>query len=403
MRIGSLFSGYGGLDLAVSQVTGATTAWVSDISKGACRILAHRFPGTPNLGDITQVNWANVEPVQILTAGFPCQDLSIAGVRAGLSGARSGLWSEVVRAITELKPRMVVLENVLGIYSASATGDVEPCAWCVGDDPDGDLRALDAVLADLATVGFDAEWATLRASDIGAPHRRERWFCIAYPKGIKQRESVVSAIRPEFTRGADGARLTLLSTPQSRDYKGIPGDSFNQANLARDISLLPTPAVNDMGASHTPETWDTWTADMRARHGNGNGHGKSLSIEVQRLLPTPTMRDHKDFRIRREPHRPRATDTLSCALTDFGDYTPAIQRWELALGRPAPEPTEPTVRGDGRRLSPRFVEWMMGLPGGWITDVPGITRSQALQACGNGVVPQQAAAAISQLIERAAS
>ena len=85
----------------------------------------------------------------------------------------------------------------------------------------------------------------------------------------------------------------------------------------------------------------------------------------------------------------------------WGDYAAAIRRWEHVLGRPAPDPTEPTGKNGAHRLSPRFVEWMMGLSDGWITDVPGITRNEALKACGNGVVPQQAAFAISHLIERA--
>ena len=85
LTIGSLFSGYGGLDMAAEEVFGARTAWVSDVDKGACKILAHRYPGVPNLGDITTVDWSAVEPVDIITGGSPCQDLSHAGRRAGMS------------------------------------------------------------------------------------------------------------------------------------------------------------------------------------------------------------------------------------------------------------------------------------------------------------------------------
>ncbi len=84
--------------------------------------------------------------------------------------------------------------------------------------------------------------------------------------------------------------------------------------------------------------------------------------------------------------------------TDFGDYADAIARWETVIGRPAPSPTEPTGKNGAHRLSPAFTSWMMGLPDGWITDVPGITRNEALKACGNGVVPQQAAAALRLLL-----
>lgn len=89
---------------------------------------------------------------------------------------------------------------------------------------------------------------------------------------------------------------------------------------------------------------------------------------------------------------------------DFGGYAPAIARWERVLGRPAPAPTEPTGRGGAHRLSPRFVEWLMGLPEGHVTGVPGLTRNAQLKALGNGVVPQQATAALTHLLaqERAA-
>lgn len=94
MKIGSLFSGYGGLEMGVQSVIGGTTAWVSDIDPGACKILAHRYPGVPNLGDISAVDWTAIEPVDVLTGGFPCQDVSHAGKRAGLKpDTRSGLWS----------------------------------------------------------------------------------------------------------------------------------------------------------------------------------------------------------------------------------------------------------------------------------------------------------------------
>lgn len=198
-RIGSMFSGVGGLDLAVANATGGETVFVADICKvnkdgnvghhephrSPCSVLAHRFPGVPNLGDVSLIDWGPWRGlVEILCAGFPCQDVSVAGGRAGLrDGTRTGLWSQVVRAITELQPRLVVLENVPGIFTAPAAGDVEPCSICLGDGSGEHLRALDAVLADLAAVGFDADWTVVPASGVGAAHRRERWFCTAYPAG----------------------------------------------------------------------------------------------------------------------------------------------------------------------------------------------------------------------------
>jgi len=198
-RLGSMFSGAGGLDLAIHAALNAETVFVADVCKvnkdgsvghhephrSPCSILAHRFPGVPNLGDVSLIDWGPWRGlVDIICAGFPCQDVSVAGNRAGLmDGTRTGLWSQVVRAITELQPRLVVLENVPGIFTAPAAGDVEPCPICLGDGPGEHLRALDAVLADLAAIGFDADWTVVPASGVGAAHKRERWFCTAYPSG----------------------------------------------------------------------------------------------------------------------------------------------------------------------------------------------------------------------------
>jgi DNA (cytosine-5)-methyltransferase 1 len=184
MKIGSLFSGYGGLDLAVMNVTGAEVAWHCEWDDAPSKILEKHFPSIPNYKDVTKVDFTSVEPVDILTGGFPCQDLSLAGKRAGLKdGTRSGLWSEFARAIEELKPRMVVIENVRGILSATAHSDLEFCSWCMGEAGGGQpvLRALGAVLGSLADLGYDAKWTGLRAADAGAPHNRFRVFIIAYP------------------------------------------------------------------------------------------------------------------------------------------------------------------------------------------------------------------------------
>ncbi len=481
MKIGGLFFGYGGLDLAVQQVLGGELAWVSEIDKGACKVIEHRFPGVPNLGDITTVKWAPdcpacggsmavyrrptpddalgewasepfywcspcetewdtsvrhadpeahliPEPVDVLTGGSPCQDLSHAGKRAGMAkGTRSNLWVAMREAIAVLRPSLVVWENVRGAYSAAADSAVEPCAGCVGDGSGVHLRALGRVLGDLSDLGYDAQWHGLRAADVGAPHGRFRVFVTAY---AEHDGSLADSFRRRARTGADPRRLlepqgspanpTLLSTPQSRDYKGVPGDGFNQANLARDVSLLPTPAVNDMGEGKTVEQWDAWTDAMKAKHGNGNGHGASLAIETQRLLATPrafgsrTSRHAATTAYRRSapsleqqvevaegitPREIEGAEVQDSWRATWGDYADAIDRW-VSLTRPAPSPTELGPKGSPR-LSARFSEWMMGLPDGWITDVPGITRNEALKACGNGVVPQQAAAALRVTLTRA--
>jgi DNA (cytosine-5)-methyltransferase 1 len=161
-RIGSLCTGYGGLDLATTQVLGGQIVWVADPDPNVSTLLAARYPDVPNLGDITSIDWATVPPADVITAGFPCQDISTAGRGAGITaGARSGIWTHIAHAIGILQPRLVFVENVAALRWPG--------------------RGLDIVLADLATRGYHARWTCLAAADVGAPHRRNRLFLIAWP------------------------------------------------------------------------------------------------------------------------------------------------------------------------------------------------------------------------------
>ena len=167
LRVGSLFTGYGGLDIAV----GGELAWYSEIDKAACKVLETHYPNVPNLGDITKIDWSQVEPVDVITGGYPCQPFSHAGLRKGKNDKRH-LWPNVRDAIHTLRPRYAILENVAGHLS---------------------LGFAD-VLSDLAAIRFNAEWGIIRASDIGAPHGRKRLFIIAHPdventNSIRRRET----------------------------------------------------------------------------------------------------------------------------------------------------------------------------------------------------------------------
>lgn len=513
--IGSLFSGYGGLDMAVAAVLGGRVAWHCEWDDNPSKILAHHWPSIPNHRDITKVQWTPhcpdcgelvalydrsgdgvggrfyycatcatekplsirdaepwvPEPVDVLTGGFPCQDVSHAGRRAGLirdgeGRTRSGLWGEMLKAIDTLRPRLVVAENVRGLLSATADSDVEPCTFCMGDEPGSPMRALGAVLADLADVGYDAAWVGLPASGVGAPHGRFRVFILAWPRVADTDSDVLRQQRraPSFQKagthegdrpanpgGGHRPELTLLGTPRAadgmhspmRDPDAIIGAGRGRLEdqiallktptsqlavnggsqhpdkrrggghgptLADEVEhLLPTPAVNDMGRAYTPEEWDAWTEKMRAAHGNGNGHGASLHVEALRMLPTPVVTDANGARNETSGRQPGAVFASGRTLGDvtyldaFGEYALAIARWEHVLGRAAPAPTEPTGKGGAHRLSPRFVEWMMGLPDGHVTDVPDLSRNAQLKALGNGVVPQQAAAALEWLLRMRAT
>lgn len=158
MKIGSLFSGIGGLELGLERVGVGDVVWQVEREPFCQTILAKHWPNAKRFDDVRTVGVHNLEPVDVICGGFPCQDISYAGKGLGLSGERSGLWQEFARVIGEMAPRFVVVENVAAILS----------------------RGLGDVLGTLSGLGYDAQWRTIRASDVGAPHRRERLFIVAY-------------------------------------------------------------------------------------------------------------------------------------------------------------------------------------------------------------------------------
>lgn len=163
MTFGSLFSGIGGFDLGFERA-GMKCAWQVEIDPFCQKVLTKHWPDVPKYGDITQIGGNDLETVDLLCGGFPCQDVSVAGQRAGLSGNRSTLWSEFFRIIGEIRPKWVVVENVRGLYSSDAG------------------RFFGAILKDLASIRYDAEWDCLPAAFVGAPQLRHRVFIVAYPE-----------------------------------------------------------------------------------------------------------------------------------------------------------------------------------------------------------------------------
>jgi len=231
MRIGSVFTGAGGLDLAVKLVFGAELGWVCETDPAAARVLEFRFPGVPNLGCVAEVPWSEVPPVDILCGGFPCTDVSLAGLRAGIHGTRSGLWSHMAEAIDVLRPQFVVIENVRGLLNANAHRPVESGTGGVGNRPDGlVLRAMGAVLGDLSDIGgYDARWVTVSAADAGAPHFRERVFILASRTGLGFEIGAVPVLR----------NVDLLPTPRASDRFGAGHHGNGSMDLRTTVSLLP--------------------------------------------------------------------------------------------------------------------------------------------------------------------
>lgn len=157
MKFGSLFAGIGGIDLGLERA-GMEIKWMVEIDPYCQKVLAKHWPEVKRYGDIKECGASNLDPVDLICGGFPCQDISYAGKGAGIEGERSGLWKEFYRIICELRPRYVLVENVPALLR----------------------RGLDVVLGDLASCGYDAEWDCLSAAAFGAPHRRDRIFIVAY-------------------------------------------------------------------------------------------------------------------------------------------------------------------------------------------------------------------------------
>jgi DNA (cytosine-5)-methyltransferase 1 len=370
LTLGELFMGYGGLGLGVAQALGGDVEvrWCSEIDPAAVKVIKRRYPKVRNLGDVTKVDWGRVVPVDVLTGGSPCQDLSNAGKRAGMTaGTRSNLWVAMREAIATLRPRLVVWENVRGALSAEADSSLEQCPGCVGDPRTGGpvLRALGRVLGDLSDLGYVGGWTGIRAADIGAPHPRFRVFVVAYPRDLRPEGPGASWRAEPGPTDSRRRALSHLPTPTSRDWKG-QNQRRDASCLPGAVALLPTPAVNDMGEGKTTEWWDEWAPRQKSSTGAPAPHGRSLAIEAQR------------------------------SNTDWGKYAAAVERWE-DLTRPAPAPTVRSSKGLPA-LAPAFTEWMMGLPAGFVTDVPGLGRQDMLRLLGNGVVPQQAAAVVAEII-----
>lgn len=405
LKSGELFAGVGGLGMAVDEVFGSEPAWFAEFDAAPSKVLAHHYPDVPNYGDVRAVDFRTVPHTQIRAGGFPCQDVSLAGRRRGMTdGTRSGLWSEFARSIEEDRPDWVVIENVRGLLSADASSDMEPCPLCVGDNPGHVLRALGAVLGDLAELGFDAEWTGIRASDVGAPHGRFRVFVLAWPR---ERTLAHPGGRRGWGRSATPGRREGAGTDTPADRSDTGDD---RASEAAGLTLLPTPVAQPSG--NTPED------HLRKKPGREVVTDLAIIAENNligsggRLLPTPRTTDMNgpgshgdggpDLRtVAVEQLEPVLSPASAMGLTDWGPYAKAITRWEHITGRAAPSPVRMDGKGGKSRLNPELTEWMMGWPAGWVTaPAIGLTRAEQLKACGNGVVPQQAALALRILLAR---
>lgn len=381
MTYGSLCTGYDGIGQGLA-LAGLNLAplWMAETEPAMKRVLKREHDGVPDLDDIKTADFSAAGAVRIMSSGDPCQSISIAGRQAGREDPRF-LWPWVRDAYRQIWPDVLFFENVANIVSHDAG------------------RTLAERHEQLREDGYEVRWTVLGACAVGAPHHRHRYYAVAI------REDGLTVPPPARRMGGkvaicgaprNSGRI-LLASPKATDYNA-PGDKRMVRgekpwyDLPTHVALLPTPNARDGGQRGTP------SAEHARRRAADPMRSLNLEDAVSAyLLPTP-MADrsgnNRGGSAGREgqPVRP-SLDSVHQLLDEgrWGKYAAAIALWEQITGVPAPEPTEPNAKGDGRRLNPALPEWMMGLRPGLLTGE--LSRNEALKGAGNGVVPQAVAAA----------
>lgn len=308
MKVLDLFSGIGGLTLAVESLLGCSTEWFCERDPFARRILARHWPEVPIIEDVHTVGDVGAD---VICGGIPCQPASCAGKQKGEADDR-WLWPEAARITAANQPRLCLWENVPGLMSLDS-----------GRAFGGILRAFDA-------IGYATRWDHCGASAVGAPHRRDRVFLVCVPvEGFTRPGPVQSrpvsmfgyADEPKWPRAGwfaagkwgqerarwpRGSRPVAWPTPQAHDQKGKPGvESLTYAGLASSLPTSaeaaagqnwPTPSAMNPNDTENMESWEARRAATKKRVGNSNGFGMPLGIAVRQAetWPTPQAYSHGD-------------------------------------------------------------------------------------------------------------
>ncbi len=382
MRIGSLFSGIGGLELGLERAGLGEVAWQVELDPAARAVLARHWPNAARHNDIGEVSGEQLGSIDVLCGGFPCQDLSVAGKGAGLAGSRSGLWFEYARLIRELRPKLVVVENVAALIT----------------------RGLDVVLGDLASAGYDATWFTVRASDVGAPHRRERLFIVAYASGWSPERRGEPGDVARQARDDEGEGV---QRERGRDAVGDCGEAVGDADSGR-LQDVPSGAEAHEGREeHVCEcrnVGDANSARLEIRRGERRDPqsqreateraGGATVAHGDRAGCVIVEQDEQGGQGLRQGAPGDDADRRCAAVHDFPPGPEDLDGWREYLARHSNR--APTVDG---KLSPVFVEALMGFPEDWTTarvktakGERDTNRRERLRMLGNAVVPQVAEA-----------
>jgi len=229
MTLGSLFAGIGGFDLA-ARWAGIETVWQVEKYEWCQRVLAKNFPEATRYGDIRNVGAYNLERVDIISGGFPCQPFSVAGERKGTEDDRY-LWPEMLRVIREIQPRWVIGENVAGIIN----------------------MALDQVLTDLENEGYTCEAYIIPACAVNAPHRRDRVWIIAHSTSVNKWGGC--ATQPKWTpdrRERQGMERTTARHGKERPFAYPDNKRLEKLDIASESDK------SRLDCWDTPPDWSQW-------------------------------------------------------------------------------------------------------------------------------------------------
>ncbi len=266
MKVLDLFAGIGGFSLGLERA-GMETVAFCEIEDYPRKVLAKHWPGVPIYEDVKELTSERLRAdgiigIDVITAGFPCQDISTAGKGAGIEGERSGLWSEIARLTGELRPRYIILENVSALLS----------------------RGLDKVLGDLAEIGYDAEWHCIPASHLGAPHRRDRWWCVCYPDN----HGFPAA---EITRGAGTGSYHSKTGSKSACEPTRPNQQQPSVAYPNDAGIR-TP-TSDIDINGTPGDKGRWITQPEPSGQREDVANTNESIATQDDANADSQRPHR--------------------------------------------------------------------------------------------------------------
>lgn len=428
ITLGSLFDGIGGFPLAAQRV-GITPVWASEIEPFPLRVTALRFPEMAQLGDITQLKGADLPPVDIVTGGSPCQDLSIAGARAGLVGERSGLFLEQIRLIREMRevdqhrerstefirPRFMVWENVPGTFSSAEGEDfrivleetvrIAAPACAVPRPPGGKWYPAGAVMGD----GSSLAWRTLDAQYWGVPQRRARIFLVADLGGTASPQIL---FEPAGLQGHPPAGGETGQAPATQAGMGPEGTGWDRAvfHVNQRDEVIDTGNITGALMALQNMQMQTFVAAFAAGAGEsagGVGYSESISPTLKaspsgNMAPSVLCLSDQGgqvmdwsenvsatLRSQEHGHQPAVllfeNHSQDCRYDGPLDVAPTMQESYGTGGN-----NMPLVVADGktpqliRRLTPLECERLQGFPDGW-TDLPGASDSARYRALGNSV------------------